>query len=123
MEVVVGVADQLAGLLGRGVGTDGVVDVVGFGEGNLGVVAVNRGTGREDEAPDVLGDRGVEEVDRAVEIDRRVERRVLDAGADARHGRQVHDGIGAVFRTGGQHRRAVADVGLDQVEVGVSAGR
>ena len=122
MEVVVGVADEFACFFGGGVGADGVIDVIGFGEGGFGVIAVDAGGGGEEELGGAGGDGGVEEVDGAVEVDGGVVGGVFDAGADAGHGGEVDDGVGVVLGEGFEDGVSVADVDFDELETRVGHG-
>lgn len=122
-EVVIGVADEFGGALCGGVGRDGVVNGVGFGEGDFFVVAVNGRGGGEDEARDAVLDGGVEEQRGADDVDVAIEGRLGEGGADAGAGGEVDD---EVEFSGGEYfveQRAVADVAFDQRVGGVAEVR
>ncbi len=89
-----GVADQLAGALGSGVGADRLGHAVLLAEGDALDVAVDAAAAGEDEATHAGDAGGFEQVSRALDIDPRVIGGLFDAGADARHRGKVKDGGG-----------------------------
>ncbi len=116
VKVVIGMAEQLAGLFGCGVGRDGEVDVVGFGEGDFFVVAVNAGARCEDEFADIMFFCGFEQDHCPIYIDIRIEQGFFDGRSDAGTCGEVDDNIDAVGNNF-VHSSVVADVSFGEPEV------
>ena len=87
-------------------------------------VAVDRAAGRGvDDAPRRRPARGLEHVDRADDVDRRVEGRVLDRLAHVDLRGQVEDDVGRDRGDERGERRRVADVDLVQARAAVQRAR
>src|SRR5688572_32486513 len=113
VEVVKGEAQLLPRLLGHGVGRDGAVDPIRFGEGQLLVGAIHRGGGREENLLYPMVPCRLEERQRPNEVDIEVTDGVGEGSADARPGRQMDERVGAPLAKKVAHQRHVADVPFD----------
>ena len=111
------------GALGGRVGRDRPLDGVLLGEGELGVDAVDRGGGGEDEPRPAVRDGRLQQVERPDAVDLLVEDRLGQRRPHAGPGREVHDGVEALLREEPEDERPVADVALDQPVVRVADGR
>src|SRR6266508_2797686 len=111
-QVRVGVRHQLVRLLGRGVEADRAVHVVGDGERNLGVSAVDGARGRVDEVPDRMMPAAFEDAEERGDVRVDVRVRVLERVADARLRGEVDDGVGAGGREQPLCSGAVGEIDL-----------
>ena len=95
-EVAVVGAEELAGALGRGVGRGRAHGRIALAEGHLVVRAVHRRGRREDEAAHVVRAAGLEEVERAFDVDALVALGLRQRRAHAGERAEMHDDVEAV---------------------------
>ena len=105
-------ADLLGGEFRGGVGRDGLCEREVFAEGERFQHAIHAAAARADEARDVAGARGFEEVQRAEDVRLDVKARVFDRGPHARTRGEMHDAVETPVFHDAEHGVGVADVGL-----------
>ena len=91
VDVVVNMAERLAGQLAGGVGRNGRKNRVRLREGNPGVDAIDRGGRSDGDFFDAVEPRGFQQVDRAFDVHALIKRRFRQAGAHAGAGGKVGD--------------------------------
>lgn len=121
IQVGVAVGHQLVRFLGRRVQGHRVIDVVAFGERELGIGAVHRAGGGKDEVPHPAVAAALEHVGEADEVGIDVGIGVLDRVAHPRLGGQVKDPVETVRGKEFRHACPVRHVELLEDEVLVRA--
>ena len=91
-------------------------DRVALGKRHLRVDAIDRGGGGDDELPDAVEPRGLQQVDRALDIDALVEGGFLEAGPHPRARGQVDDLVEAHAAEQLVQRGAVGQVAVHELE-------
>ena len=110
--MVVGVGQQVAGLLRGGIWTDGVVDVLLLGEVRGLAAAVDTGRAGKDEVLDTKLVAELHQLRGALDVGVDVNEGVLDGRADAGPGGHVADPLGTLLLEDVEHELLVADVAL-----------
>ena len=118
-EVGVVGAELFAGELGGGVRGDGLAEAEGLGERDGFEHAVDGGTGGKNEARGAGAFSGLQEVEGAEDVGVDIEFWVANGGAHAGSGCEVDDGVGLKLGEDPVREGGVADVGLEEFDMGL----